>query len=163
MCIVWTPIPLLTWLLPVSGHLGLSDSDGLVSDFAGPYFIHQSRKKTAFGAIAKSLRVLPSELHGVGVGENPVTAWNRAVTDANRIYAGKVHNLFMENCHHHVAVVLNQLRYRGYAHWNTWSLHWLMMRRSSFVSLPRFLVTYAGLFVLFGVVLLIVLLTKFYV
>ena len=30
MSIVWSPIPMLTWLLPVSGHLGFSDSSGMV-------------------------------------------------------------------------------------------------------------------------------------
>ena len=38
--IVWTPLPLLTWLFPFIGHLGIARSDGLVHDFAGPYYIH---------------------------------------------------------------------------------------------------------------------------
>ncbi|KAE9065350.1 hypothetical protein PF010_g28242 [Phytophthora fragariae] len=27
-CIVWSPIPILTWFLPFIGHLGLADSKG---------------------------------------------------------------------------------------------------------------------------------------
>ena len=27
-CLVWSPIPLLTWLVPFIGHLGIADSKG---------------------------------------------------------------------------------------------------------------------------------------
>jgi hypothetical protein len=37
--IVWTPIPLITWILPFVGHMGICDSRGVIHDFAGPYFI----------------------------------------------------------------------------------------------------------------------------
>ena len=29
-CIVWSPIPLLTWLFPFIGHMGICSSDGLL-------------------------------------------------------------------------------------------------------------------------------------
>lgn len=29
-CIVWSPIPVITWLLPFIGHLGIATSDGYV-------------------------------------------------------------------------------------------------------------------------------------
>lgn len=34
-CLVWTPIPLLTWLFPFVGHLGIATSNGVIRDFAG--------------------------------------------------------------------------------------------------------------------------------
>lgn len=40
LCIVWTPLPLLTWLVPVIGHLGIVKSDGEIHDFAGPYHVN---------------------------------------------------------------------------------------------------------------------------
>lgn len=36
-CIVWTPIPLITWLLPFVGHMGIATSGGLIRDFAGKF------------------------------------------------------------------------------------------------------------------------------
>ena len=33
--LVWAPIPLLTWLYPPIGHLGICLSDGVILDFAG--------------------------------------------------------------------------------------------------------------------------------
>uniref|UniRef100_A0A8K9XYM6 Transmembrane protein 222b n=1 Tax=Oncorhynchus mykiss TaxID=8022 RepID=A0A8K9XYM6_ONCMY len=38
-CIVWTPIPVLSWLLPFIGHMGICTSSGIIRDFAGPYFV----------------------------------------------------------------------------------------------------------------------------
>ena len=39
MCIVWSPIPILSWFFPVLGHAGLTMSDGRIRDFAGSYAI----------------------------------------------------------------------------------------------------------------------------
>lgn len=38
-CVVWTPIPLLTWIFPFIGHMGIARTDGVIRDFAGPYYV----------------------------------------------------------------------------------------------------------------------------
>ena len=38
-CIAWTPIPLLTWIFPFIGHMGIARTDGIIRDFAGPYYV----------------------------------------------------------------------------------------------------------------------------
>lgn len=50
-CVVWTPIPLISWLLPFVGHMGICTSKGITLDFAGPYFI--SVDNLAFGNPAR--------------------------------------------------------------------------------------------------------------
>lgn len=40
MCLVWSPIPILTTFIPVIGHLGITTSEGQIHDFAGSYFIN---------------------------------------------------------------------------------------------------------------------------
>ncbi|XP_026144192.1 transmembrane protein 222 isoform X1 [Carassius auratus] len=42
-CIVWTPIPVLSWLFPFIGHMGICTSTGVIRDFAGPYFVSSSQ------------------------------------------------------------------------------------------------------------------------
>ena len=39
LCITWTPLPLITWIIPSIGHVGICHSDGKIHDFAGPYFV----------------------------------------------------------------------------------------------------------------------------
>lgn len=34
-CIVWSPIPILTWVWPFIGHMGIALSSGVILDFAG--------------------------------------------------------------------------------------------------------------------------------
>lgn len=57
-CIVWTPIPLLTWLFPIIGHMGIATSGGVIRDFAGPYFV--SEDNMAFGRPTKYWRLDPN-------------------------------------------------------------------------------------------------------
>ena len=37
--IVWQPFPVLGWILPCIGHMGIADSSGVIYDFQGPYTI----------------------------------------------------------------------------------------------------------------------------
>ncbi|KAG2438399.1 hypothetical protein HYH02_010854 [Chlamydomonas schloesseri] len=39
--LVWTPIPVISWLMPFIGHLGVCASSGLTYDFAGPYTVNE--------------------------------------------------------------------------------------------------------------------------
>ena len=38
-CIVWTPLPLITSILPFIGHVGVCTSEGIVHDFGGSGYI----------------------------------------------------------------------------------------------------------------------------
>lgn len=44
-CIVWTPIPLLTWLFLFIGHMGIARTGGVIRDLAGPYYVSVSLLK----------------------------------------------------------------------------------------------------------------------
>ena len=34
-CIVWTPMPIISWFLPMIGHVGICTSEGIIHDYAG--------------------------------------------------------------------------------------------------------------------------------
>jgi len=38
-CIVWTPLPLISWFLPFIGHTGICTAEGVIHDFAGSYYV----------------------------------------------------------------------------------------------------------------------------
>lgn len=40
--IVWTPIPVLSWFLPFVGHMGITNSAGVIRDFGGPFIVSVS-------------------------------------------------------------------------------------------------------------------------
>lgn len=67
-CIVWTPIPLLTWLVPIVGHMGIALSSGVIRDFAGPYFV--SEDNMAFGRPTKYWQLSPGNTPAGSVQAN---------------------------------------------------------------------------------------------
>lgn len=39
-CIVWTPLPVVSWLAPFIGHIGICREDGVILDFAVSNFVN---------------------------------------------------------------------------------------------------------------------------
>ncbi|XP_037915901.1 transmembrane protein 222 [Hermetia illucens] len=109
-CIVWTPIPVLTWFFPFIGHMGIAMSNGVIRDFAGPYFV--SEDDMAFGNPTRYLILDPYRVEG------GLTEWDESVSKASVVYGTRMHNLFCDNCHSHVAMALNTMQYRGKTNWN---------------------------------------------
>lgn len=142
-CVVWSPLPPITWLIPVIGHLGICDSRGVASDFQGPYFVGDNGKMlfgaptraVCFGPPATAAAVSPTgvtlvqaELEGhnnynrrvlgeTGEGDQEddtnnncyASLWDRSIQEANEVYRGRMHNIFCDNCHSHVANALNRM------------------------------------------------------
>lgn len=54
-CVVWTPLPIVSWLAPFIGHVGICKEDGTILDFAGSYLINVN--DYAFGPVARYLQL----------------------------------------------------------------------------------------------------------
>jgi hypothetical protein len=54
-CIVWTPLPIISWLVPFIGHIGICREDGVILDFAGPNFVCVDN--FAFGSVTRYLQI----------------------------------------------------------------------------------------------------------
>ena len=50
-CLVWTPLPVVSWLAPFIGHVGICREDGSILDFSGSNLVNVDH--FAFGAAAK--------------------------------------------------------------------------------------------------------------
>ncbi|CAH0475016.1 unnamed protein product [Peronospora belbahrii] len=131
-CLVWSPIPILTWFLPFIGHLGIADSKGVIFDFAGPYTI--GRNAFAFGAPTRYLQCQ--------VEAEDVFKWDKAVAAGCEIYEKRMHNLCCDNCHSHVAVCLEHAHYGGRKKWNMVQLCLWMFLRGKYVSTTGFIKTW---------------------
>ena len=59
-CIVWTPLPFISWLIPFIGHVGICREDGVILDFAGPHFV--SVDNFSFGAVARYIQLNRSDV-----------------------------------------------------------------------------------------------------
>ncbi|XP_029115711.1 transmembrane protein 222-like [Scleropages formosus] len=144
-CVVWTPIPLLSWLFPFIGHMGICTSSGVIRDFAGPYLV--SEDDMAFG---KPTRYWKLDVSKVDSSSSDV--WDAAVFDASEEYKRRMHNLCCDNCHSHVAMALNLMHYDSSTSWNMVNLCLLSFIHSKHISWVALLKTWLP-FVLLCVVI----------
>ncbi|XP_046678730.1 transmembrane protein 222 [Homalodisca vitripennis] len=148
-CIVWTPIPFLTWLFPFIGHMGICTSNGVVRDFAGPYFV--SEDHMAFGNPTKYWQLQPDKVPG-----GPAS-WDRAIADAADVYKGRMHNLCCDNCHSMVALALNNMKYNNEGGWNMVNVAFRSLIFSKYISVGAWLKTWLPFTVWISVLLVYIL------
>lgn len=128
-CLVWAPLPVVSWLAPFIGHVGICREDGSILDFSGSNLVNVN--DFAYGAVARYLELdrgqccFPPNMsghtcehayrhmeHGVAM------SWDDALNSTTRHFAHKSFNLFTCNCHSYVANCLNRLCYGGKLKWN---------------------------------------------
>ncbi|XP_051922670.1 transmembrane protein 222-like [Hippocampus zosterae] len=149
--IVWTPIPILSWVLPFIGHMGICTSSGIIRDFAGSYFV--SEDNMGFGRPTKYWKLDVNKVRG-----NGAATWDKAVYDASEEYKSRQHNLCFDNCHSHVAMALNLMRYDNSSSWNMINLCFGSIIHGKYVSWSAFLKTWLP-FIILSVVIGMVVLT----
>lgn len=104
-CIVWTPLPIVSWLAPYIGHVGICREDGTVLDFAGSNFVGVDN--FAYGAVARYLQLdrkqccFPPNLSAHTCGqsyrhvEHGVSlSWDDALNGSTQHFQHKTYNLF---------------------------------------------------------------------
>jgi len=128
-CIVWTPLPVVSWLAPYIGHVGICQENGAVLDFAGSNLV--SMDNFAYGSVARYLQLdrkkccFPANLaaHVCERSYNhsevgAAISWDDALQSGMRRFQHKFYNLFTCNCHSFVADCLNRVAYNGSVEWN---------------------------------------------
>lgn len=140
-CIVWTPIPMLTWIFPFIGHMGICYSSGVIRDFAGPYYV--SEDDMAFGNPTRYLQLNPMKVHR---GD-----WDQSISAASDEYKTRMHNLCCDNCHSHVAMSLNLMEYNGDTNWNMVTLALKTFVFGKYVSVCGFIKTWLPFCLFIGI------------
>ncbi|KAM6334822.1 WD and tetratricopeptide repeats protein 1 isoform 5-T8 [Alca torda] len=149
------------WLFPIIGHMGICTSTGVIRDFAGPYFVshtcydraaeHQE-DNMAFGKPVKYWKLDPSKVYSTSPN-----AWDTAVHDASEEYKHRMHNLCCDNCHSHVALALNLMKYDNSTSWNMVKLCFFSLLYGKYVSIGGFVKTWLPFILFLGVIVTVVL------
>uniref|UniRef100_A0A1J3DFM0 Protein REVERSION-TO-ETHYLENE SENSITIVITY1 n=1 Tax=Noccaea caerulescens TaxID=107243 RepID=A0A1J3DFM0_NOCCA len=145
-CIVWTPLPVVSWLAPFIGHVGLCREDGVILDFSGSNFI--TVDDFAFGPPARYLQLdrtkccLPPNMGGhtckYGFKHTEfgsAVTWDDALRASARSCEHRTYNLFTCNCHSFVADCMNRLCYGGSMEWKMVNVAFLILVKGKWVSL----------------------------
>mmetsp|Transcript_9066 Transcript_9066/g.13506 ORF Transcript_9066/g.13506 Transcript_9066/m.13506 type:complete len:190 (+) Transcript_9066:163-732(+) len=131
-CIVWSPLPVISWFFPFIGHTGIGSSNGMLYDFAGPYSIGVGR--LAFGAPTRYIQLDPAKCY--------LKDWDGGVEEGCSIYSGRMHNLCCDNCHSHVAQCLNSMGYGKSTHYEMIRICFWVFFQGKFVNTGAFVKTY---------------------
>ncbi|GKA96964.1 RTF1 homolog-like protein [Tanacetum coccineum] len=145
-CIVWTPLPVVSWLLPFIGHVGIGREDGVIVDFAGPCFVCVDN--FAFGAVTRYIQIdkgkcsitpdcltkfrSEEEFSLIESGRNQYT-WDDALLESTQQYQHRTYNILTCNCHSFVANNLNRLEFQG-GGWNVVNLGALILLKGQWVN-----------------------------
>ncbi|KAI3722842.1 hypothetical protein L2E82_33965 [Cichorium intybus] len=145
-CIVWTPLPVISWLLPFVGHVGICREDGVILDFAGPNFVCVDN--FAFGAVSRYIQInkekcsitsnpstmfrTEEEYRLVESGRNQYT-WDESLRKSTQEYQHRTYNIFTCNCHSFVANNLNRLEFQA-GGWNVVNLAVLILLKGQWVD-----------------------------
>lgn len=125
-CIVWTPLPVVTWFIPIIGHTGIANSKGIIYDFSDDYDV--TVDNFAFGTPTKFYQFHPDQIPNGG------EAWDKAIQETADYYSKTRHSLFFNNCHQYIAGVLNKVKYWGRADWSQTEVWSKITFRSQYVG-----------------------------
>ncbi|CAM6129929.1 unnamed protein product [Calypogeia fissa] len=144
-CVVWTPLPVVAWLAPFVGHVGICREDGVILDFAGPFFVNVDN--FAFGSTARYVRLDTDKCcfpphpsaHICEDGAAHATlgtgiSWDDALRMGTHNYQHKSYNLFTCNCHSFAASCMNRLAYNGSIRWNVVDIGVMVFLKGRWVS-----------------------------
>lgn len=164
--IVWTPLPIVSWLAPFLGHVGICREDGTILDFAGSY--HVNIDSFAFGATARYVHLdvqqccFPPYLSGhtcksgfEHAQAGTALSWDEGLHSSMQHFQHKSYNPFTCNCHSFVSSFLNRIAYQGSIKWSVIMVVLLIFLKGRWVSkwavarsfAPFTLVMCLGLFV----------------
>ncbi|KAJ9147020.1 hypothetical protein P3X46_029226 [Hevea brasiliensis] len=145
-CVVWTPLPVISWLIPFIGHIGICREDGVILDFAGPNFVCVDN--FAFGAVTRYIQINKEKECSISLHpsafksedeynrdptQRETFTWDDALRKSTQEFQHHSYSLFNCNCHSFVANNLNRLGYHS-GGWNVVNLAALMFIKGHWVS-----------------------------
>lgn len=144
-CLVWTPLPVVSWLAPFIGHVGICREDGVSLDFSGSNLVNVD--EFAVGAVARYLQLdrkqccFPPTLSGHTCIEGyrhsefgTAMTWDDALQLSIRQFEHRTYNIFTCNSHSFVANCLNRLCYGGSMSWNVTNVAALILLKGHWVN-----------------------------
>merc|ERR1719217_470863 len=90
------------------------------------------------GRVVRYIRLDPDKC----IGDDDGLGWSvfdEALAEANEMYRRRMHNIFCDNCHSHVATALQIARYQSLSHWNMVMLALWVFVAGRYVSVTGFL------------------------
>lgn len=131
-CIVWSPLPVISWLIPFIGHIGICREDGVILDFAGPNFVCVDN--FTFGSATRYIQINNEKECWVSPAfKDETLTWDTALRKSTQEFQHRSYNLFTCNCHSFVANNLNRMGFRS-GGWNVVNLATFIFLKARWVD-----------------------------
>ena len=98
----------------------------------------------------------PTKYIKLELSEQEKYNWDTAIKKGDNKYNLQEHNLCTNNCHSHVAYVLNQLNYKGKNNYNMLNIWWMLVVKGKYISCYGFFKTYLGFFIILLIIAIII-------
>ena len=99
--LVWTSIPVLSYIFPFIGHVGITDSIGRIHDFGSSHYI--SIDQMTYGN--------PDKIIHFEITNEEFTRWDKCIHSVSKKFSHKTYSLCGVNGYSYCASVLNKINY----------------------------------------------------
>ncbi|XP_059313634.1 protein REVERSION-TO-ETHYLENE SENSITIVITY1-like [Lycium ferocissimum] len=167
-CLVWAPLPVVSWLAPFVGHVAICREDGAIVEFSRASMIHVG--SLIYGDAARYYQLARQQYcfprttlaghtcnqHHKHAEFGPGVSWDDAVQLSTRNFEYRNFNLFTCNGLSFFAHCLNRLSYKWSLNWNMVNVGILILFKGQWVNGSAILRSFVPFIVMlcFGVLML---------
>ena len=154
-CVVWTTIPILSWICPFLGHAGICDSKGFLYDFQGDNFVGKNQFLFSDPKRIMNIECVDKEI------------LDQAISETVCEFSHKNYSLICSNCHLFVCEVLDRANVKApcrlWREWNkcaTLKLAGTLVFKGRTISISSFAGIWVPFLLFYGIIILIIVLLK---
>lgn len=146
--LVWTSIPVLSYVFPFVGHVGITDSVGRIHDFGSSNYV--SIDQMAYGN--------PDKIIHFEITQDEFTRWNKSIHTVSKKFSKKTYSLCGTNGYSFCASVLNKIKYNDRNDYTACEVMKMTIGCSYYVSTASMCKSYIGLIVIIVILIIIIIL-----
>lgn len=154
-CVVWTTIPMLSWICPFLGHVGICDSNGNIYDFQGDRTV--GRNKFLF---AEPKRIMKIE----GIDNENL---DQTIINTVHEFSQRNYSFICSNCHLFVCEALDRANVKApcglWREWNkcaTMKLAGTLIFKGKTISISAYAGIWIPFIIFYGIIIFVILLIK---
>lgn len=144
-CLVWTPIPMISLLVPFYGHAGITNSIGTIYDFGSSKYV--SVNQMTFGKPYKYIPLMPSS--------REKQIWDGSILKIAKRFSRKEYTLCGKNGYKFCAAVLNQVGFNDRNNYQQRDVIKMCFGWKYYVSFWAYLKTYLGWFAILLIIIIV--------
>ena len=143
-CIIWSHIPLITFLMPFVGHSSIVNSYGFIHDFQSSYFIQiYNEEENGFCKIVY-----------LNLNDSQKLIWDNIIEQIDKVYQKKSFSFCGNNSFKYISDILSIIEYKSKKNYSQYDIFWLIIKEGKFISKCQIFKTYFGWILIFSIIII---------